>query len=434
MVSHGYRAPEAVGLRLLFGLSPALHSMRQSVTEALAGQRESAHRSARRINDALVIAQLALSVVLLVSAGLVLKRFHRLLDVDLGFQPNDVTSVAMPFPSAYSGRQATAFSVSLLENVRAIPGVRAAAVAWSLPYIGGPTTDGFLIEGHESTATGNDTQTIQLGVSPGYFSTLGIALHRGRDFSTADRDSTRPVIVVDEALARRYWPDGNGIGKRLQLTGGTTWRTIVGVVSSVRDEDAATEPRPHTYFPLSQSPGTRLALAVRTQGDSRAVVSAIRDVISRLEPAIPLDDIHPLTDFLDRSLDRRRITQVLLVGFALLAATLAAVGIYGVMSLYVANRSREFGIRLAVGAEPRNLVRLVLGEGFLLTILGLGAGVVIALPATRWLHSILFDVSATDPVVFVMLPVTLGLVAIGSCYLPARRAAKSDPMRVMRAD
>jgi putative ABC transport system permease protein len=425
----------SVASGLLFGLSPVVHSLRDRLTGLLAGgQRETSHTSTRRVNDLLVIAQLALSVVLLVSAGLVLKSFHRLLDIDLGFQPANVTDVAMALPNTYDGKRATTFATALLDRVRAVPGVRSAAVAWNLPYSGSVTTDGFVIEGHTPALAGKEMPTIQLGVTPGYFATLGMALHRGRDFSSADRDSTVPVVVVDEALARRYWLDGNAIGKRMQLGGDTTWRTIVGVVAGVRDEDPASEPRPHSYFPLTQSPGTRLALAVQTSGDSRAAIASVRAVISGLEPGIPLDGIRPLSDFLDRSLDHRRVTQMLLVGFALLAATLAAVGIYGVMSLYVAHRGREFGIRLAVGAEPRNVIRLVLREGLLMTILGLSAGVVGALLATRWIRSLLFDVSATDPIVFIALPITLGALAVAFCYIPARRAAKSDPMQVMRAD
>jgi len=296
-------------------------------------------------------------------------------------------------------------------------------------------TDGYLIEGHAPPAiAGSETQTTQVQVTPGFFGALRIPLLYGRDFDASDRDSSVKVVVVDDALASRYWKGADAIGKRMRMTGDTTWLTIVGVVGSVRDEDVASEPRPHTYFPYAQVPANRPTLAVRTAGDPSSVTTAIRKTIVELEPGIPLDNIRPLSESISRALDNRRLTEILLAAFALLAMTLAAIGIYGVMSLYVSHRHREFGIRLAVGAEPGNLVRLVLAEGMTLALGGVVIGVGGALLGTRWVRTLLYEVSPTDPVVYASLAALLLAVAFASCYLPARRAAKSDPLVALRAE
>jgi predicted permease len=428
----------SVASGVLFGLSPVLHSVRRRLADALAsGGKDSAHGSARRLNMTLVVTQLALSVVLLVSAGLVLKSFQRLAGTNLGFEPRGVTSVIMPLPQQKYGDDAkvVAMAGEIVDRVRAIPGVRAAAVTDALPYSGNVNSDGYLIEGHAPpAAAGSETQTVQLPVTPGYFATLQIPLLHGRDFTSGDRANSLPVVIVDDELAHRYWKAGDAIGKRMRLTGDTTWRTIVGVVGSIRDIDAAQESTPHSYFPYSQNADSYMTLAIRTDGDPRPVIASVRRTIAELEPSVPLDNVRPLSESVAQALDNRRLTEILLASFSLLAATLAGVGIYGVMSLQVANRRREFGIRLAIGAEPRNLVRRVMGEGLVLALAGVGVGIAGALVATRWVRALLYDVSPTDPVVFTALSLGLLALAVGSCYLPARRAARSDPLIALRAD
>lgn len=421
---------------VLFGLLPALHAARSRLTSDLsAGQRESSHRSTRRVNHLLVVAQLSLSVVLLVAAGLVLKSFQRLTQIDLGFRAEDMTSISLPLPSRYnSATVETPFINTILEQVRAVPGVRAAALGWSLPFEGNSNFDGYLIQGRPVPPSGNEDQTLQTAVSPGYFDALRIPVLTGRDFTTADDTTSMAVAIVDETLAKRYWTGAEALGKRIRVTGDTTWCTIVGIVGHTRDNDPANNPGPHMYVSLAQAGGSQLSLAVRTSGDAARVIPAVRSTIARLEPSIPLDGVRALSDVVDQSLATRRLTKLLLAGFALLAMTLASVGIYGVMSLHVANRSREFGIRLAIGAEPGQLIRLVLGEGALLAIAGVGVGVLGALGATRWIQSLLYDVSATDPLVFAVLPLMLAFVALAACYLPARRAAKSDPLIALRSE
>jgi len=240
--------------------------------------------------------------------------------------------------------------------------------------------------------------------------------------------------VVDEAFTRRFWKGAEAIGKRMRFTGDTTWLTIVGVVGAVRDQDAAQEGLPHAYTPYTQQPGGLPMLAIAVRGETASVLAEVRRAVAELEPGAPLDNVRVLSDAVSEALSNRRMTEVLLTGFAMLALLLAVVGIYGVMILYVTSRTREFGIRIAVGAEPSRVVRLVLREGFVLGVAGVTIGVIGALIATRWLASLLYQVSPTDPVVFTGLAIGLMAVAVASCYRPARRAAAADPMLALRAE
>jgi len=426
----------SVASGLLFGLLPAIHAGRVRLTSDLtAGQRESGHRASRRVNNALVVAQLSLSVVLLIAAGLVLKSFQHLTEIDLGFRADGVTSIVLPLPERIRNDigRTKAFVNATLDRVRGIPGVQTAALTWSLPLDQNGNYDGLLIGGRPVPPNGNESQTYQIGVSPEYFKTMGIPLLYGRDFAISD-DSTRLAVgIVDSTLASRYWKGLEALGKRVRVTGDTMWFTIIGVVGTVRDGDPALPPEPHLYVSIPQVGAYQVSLAVRTNKSNASVIPAVRRALTEANPAIPLD-VKTLDSIIDRTYATRRLTKLLLGGFALVALLLAAVGIYGVMSLHVANRGREFGIRLAIGADPRALVRLVLGEGAVLAALGVALGVAGALAATRSLASLLYDVSPTDPVVLFALPLLLAGIALAACYLPARRAARSDPLSVLRAD
>ena len=422
---------------LLFGLLPAIHAGRSRLTSDLtAGTRESSRASSRRINNALVVAQLSLSVVLLIAAGLVLKSFQRLTQVDLGFRPEGVTSVTLAVPRRISGGAGTtaAFTNTTLDRVRALPGVQSASLATTLPMQGNGDYDGYLIEGRPVPASGNEDQVRRTAVAPDYFKTVGIPLLYGRDFARTDDSTNLDVGIVDATLANRYWKGAEALGKRIRTTGDTTWYTIIGVAGAVRDGDATLPPAPHLYQSLPQVGGSPLSLAIRTSGPPTTALAGIRRALTEIEPSIPLDDVQSLESIIDQTFATRRLTKILLGGFALVGLILAAVGIYGVMSLHVANRGREFGIRLAIGADPRALVRLVLGEGAVLAGLGVVIGIAGAIGATRWLATLLYDVSPTDPVVLVMLPLLLAAIALMACYVPARRAAKSDPLTVLRTD
>ncbi len=426
----------SVGSGLLFGLLPAIHARRAQLTSDLAaGQRESSRKSSRHINNALVVAQLSLSVVLLIAAGLVLKSFQRLTQLDLGFRPEGVTSVALPLPRriGFDAAAISAFMNHTLERVRALPGVQSAALASVLPIEAGGDMDGYMVEGRTAPA-GAEGQVRRTTVSPGYFNTVGIPLVMGRDFATTDDSTSVNVGIVDETLAKRYWKGAEALGKRIRTGGDTSWLTIVGVVGAVRDGDVALPPEPHLYRSLPQAGANRLSLAVRASEPAASITASVRRAVAEVEPSIPLDDVKSFSSIIDQSFAARRLTKLLLGGFALVGLILAAVGIYGVMALHVTSRAREFGIRLAIGADPRAIVRLVLGEGAVLAGLGVALGIGGAILLTRWIATLLYEVSPTDPVVLVSLPLMLGAVALAACYIPARRAAKSDPLAVLRTD
>ncbi len=413
-----------------FGILPALTGVRSS------GTRETASRSTRRLNDALVVAQLSLSVILLIAAGLVLKSFQRLMQTDLGYHPDGVTSISLQIPPnrVASADAASAFYNALLNEVRAIPGVKTAALAWSLPFEGNSNYDGLIVEGRTSPSAGNDGQTYQTAVSPSFFSTVGMAMKYGRDFTSRDDSNSTQVAIVNEALAKKYWKGAEALGKRVRNGGDPNWSVVIGVVGSAREGDLSRPPEPHIYSSLAQQGGDRLSLGLRIDGDPARVIPAVRRTILRIEPAIPLDAVRSLSSYLDQSLSTRRLMQILLGAFAALAVMLAAIGIYGVMSLSVAARQREFGVRMAIGADPRTLVRLVLREGATIAAVGIGIGIAAALVATRWITSLLYGVSPTDPSIMLGSSMLLGVIAVAACWMPARRAARSDPLAVLRAD
>jgi len=425
---------------VLFGLAPLAGALRLELVGSLAGTKSSAHRGVRRLNNTLVVGQIALSFVLLASAGLVLESFQKLLRTDLGFDPQSVTSMTMALPPQRYGMsdktQNVVFTSALVERIRTMPGVTAAAAMFPAIYANDVNTDGYLVEGQAPpTGSGAETQTVQISATPGLIAALGMHLLYGRDFTSGDQERSVPVVIVDEELAHRYWNGGEAIGKRIRMSGDTTWRTIVGIVQSIRDENVATPARPHTFFPYAQNPGSRPTLAVRAAGaTSAATVAAIRRTIAELDPSIALGDVRPLSVAISRSLEDRRLTELLLVGFAVAALALAVIGLYGVMALYVAGRQREFGVRAAIGAAPGRLVALVLGEGATLAVVGLVIGAAAALLATRWLRSLLYDVRPHEPVVYAVLAATLLVVAVAACGIPAARAARSDPSTPLRAE
>lgn len=425
---------------VLFGLAPLIGAVRLELVASLTGAKASAHRGARRLNNTLVVGQIALSFVLLVAAGLVLESFQKLLRTDLGFDPHDVTSMTMALPAQRYGMadktQNVVFTAALIDRIRSIPGVTAAAAMFPAIYANDVNTDGYLVEGPATPNEANSAaQTVQISATPGLIATLRMHLVYGRDFTSADQKTSVPVVIVDDALAHRYWTGDEAIGKRIRMSGDTTWRTIVGVVRSIRDENVATPARPHTFFPYAQNPGSRPTLAVRTTATTSAsTLAAIQRTIAALDPSIALDNVRPLSDAIGRSLEDRHVTELLLTGFAVAALALAAIGLYGVMALYVAGRQREFAVRAAIGAAPRRLIAHVLREGATLAVVGLLIGGAAAMLASRWFRSLLYDVSPNDPIVFTALATMLLVVAVAACGIPAARAARSDPARPLRAD
>jgi len=423
---------------LLFGFMPAIRAYAMGMA---AGLREGARGSVahRRVNAALVAVQFALSLVLLIGAGLLLKSFQRLGAVDLGFNPEQTLTMVATLPAAKyaTNEQALQFYDRALEELRNAPGIKSAGLTTNLPFRDGGNVDGFLIEGQEPPSAGNVSEAAQTqseiqSVTPGTFQTLGMPLLRGRDFQDSDTSKTTLVAIIDEPLARRFWPAGDAIGKRIETTGNREWMTIVGIVGGIKHLSLAEEKRPHIYMPLAQAPDARASFVVRTDGPPTAAMTTFRAAIRRADPDMPLYMVRPLTELIGDTLNTQRLTNILLSGFAVLALLLAAVGIYSTMSLYVSSRTKEFGIRLALGAQPGRLRLAVLGQALLLTAAGVVVGIAGAFVLTRTISSLLFEVSARDPLVFTAIPLLLVIVSLLACYLPARRATKVDPLIALR--
>ncbi len=424
----------------LFGLAPGLRAYRLGLDAGMReGLRGSATTAGRRMNSSLVAAQFALSLILLVGAGLLLKSFQRLLSVSPGFQPENVLAMRLAlsgnkYPNADQWIQ---FYENLIGRVRSLPGVQSVGIVSNLPMSGEEMGDSYRVDGHEMQPGESVPGALIRPVSPGYFPTMRIPLLRGRDFLDSDRDTSPLVAIVDETLARRHWPDGDAVGKRIRFDWSNNWMTIVGVAGAVRNGSLAEPMRPHLYLAYAhrQWPFIRgMNLTVRTATEPTAATAAIRNEVRQIDPDLPVPSVRTMTTVIDNTLSRQRLINLLLTVFALVAVLLAAIGIYGVMSVYVSNRTTEFGIRLALGAQPGNLLRTVLRQGVQLVAAGIVLGIAGALVLTRMMASLLFEVSVTDPVVFTGVSLLLLAVALLACWLPARRATKVDPMVALRTE
>jgi predicted permease len=423
---------------LLFGFMPAVRAYAMGMA---AGLREGSRGSVahRRLNAALVAVQFALSLILLIGAGLLLKSFQRLGAVDLGFSPEQTLTMVATLPAAkyQSDEQSLQFFSRATEELRTAPGIKSVGVTTNLPFGDGVNVDGFFIEGQELPSGGNVSESAQTqseiqSVTPGTFQALAIPILQGRDFQDSDTSKTTRVAIIDEPLARRFWPNNDAVGKRIETTGDREWMTIVGVVGGIKHIELSEEKQPHIYMPLTQAPALRASIVVRTDGSPVAALPGFRAAVRRVDPDMPLYMVRSMTELIGNTLSTQRLTNILLGGFALLALLLAAVGIYSTMSLYVSSRTKEFGIRLALGAQPGRLRLNVLGQAMLLTAIGVAVGVAGAFVLTRTIRSLLFEVSATDPFVFTVIPLLLVLVSLLACYTPARRATKLDPLTALR--
>jgi len=423
---------------LLFGLLPALRSARVNVQESLReGSRASAPASHRRVNNAFVIAQFALSLMLLIGAGLLLQSFKKLMSVDPGFKPENVLTARIELPEKkYTDEtQIRSFYQLLLERVQGLPGVRAAGLSSMVPF--GSSGDGnvFTVEGQEPGLDKQLPDAWWRDVTPDYFSAMGIQLVQGRTFQNTDGKKGTPVAIVDEKLASTYWPNQDPIGKRIRW-GRASWRnslmTVVGVVARVKHRRLDEDAKFYLYQPASQEIVPEMYVAVRTTGNPETLIAALRRQVSNLDPELPLFEVRTMDQAVATSLGTRRLTNMLLAGFAATALLLAATGIYGATSLNVTSRIHEFGIRMALGATACDVLSLVVFQGLRLALIGLVFGIGGALMVTRSMSSLLFGVSATDPWIFACVALLLALVALLACYLPARRATKVDPLVALR--
>ena len=359
-----FTAGLAILTGLLFGMMPALRAYAMGIESGLReGSRGTT--SHRRLNSALVAVQFALSLVLLIGAGLLLKSFQRLESVNLGFNAeNTLTMVAsLPRTKYDSEDKALHFYGSAIEQLRNAPGITSVGLTTNLPFDDGGNVDGFIVEGQEPPKGVNIFRTEQAvlqSITPGTFQTLGIPLLKGRDFQGADHSNAPRVAIIDEPLARRYWPAGDALGKRIETTGDREWMTIVGVVGGIKHFSLVEEKSPHIYMALAQYPDQRAALVVRTAGPPNAATATFRAAIRQVDADMPLYMVRSMDEIIGQTLNTQRLTNILLTAFAILALTLAAVGIYSTMSVYVGSRTKEFGIKLALGAQPNALRRAVM--------------------------------------------------------------------------
>jgi putative ABC transport system permease protein len=424
----------------LFGLGPGLRAYRLGLDAGMReGLRGSATIGGRRMNSGLVAAQFALSLILLVGAGLLLKSFQRLLSVSPGFQPENVLAMRL----ALSGNKYTnadhwiQFYETLIEKVRSLPGVQSAGIGLNLPLSGEQMGDSYRVDGREAQPGDPALGALICPVSPGYFQTMRIPLLHGRDFLVSDRDTSQLVAIVDQTLARRHWPNGDAVGKRIRFDWSNNWMTIVGVAGDVKNSNLAEPMKAHLYLAYAQKqwPFMRgMYVTVRTATEPTMTTAAIRNEVRQVDPDLPVLSIRTMTTVIDDTLSRQRLINALLTSFALAAALLAAIGVYGVMSVYVSARRTEFGIRLALGAQPGNLLRAVLRQGLQFVGAGIALGIAGALALTRTMTGLLFEVSGADPVVFTSVSLLLLGVALLACWLPAWRATKVDPMVALRAE
>jgi len=382
--------------------------------------------------------------VLLASAGVFLKSLAKLRDVDLGFRPHGLMSAALALPDrAYeTPAKQISFLRSALERLANSPGVESAAAAVPLPFSGFGGSASFGIEGRVLRPGDPGPHGDIRQVSPGYFDTMKIQLIRGRTFTDQDRLGSQPVAMIDENLGRQYWPDQDPVGQRIRNGSNSPWKTIVGVVTPVRHSQVAGDESSAEgvigaakgvyYYPLYQVESAATFLIARTNGDAAGLGATIREAVQAVDPGQPISDLKTMDQRVTLSLGPRRSAVALLTVFAAMALSLAAVGLFGLVRYNVAQRTQEIGVRMALGASRRDVLKMVLGEGLQLALFGVGGGLVAAFALTRVMGGLLYGVSATDPLTFAGMAVLLTLVALFASWLPARRATRVDPIVSLR--
>jgi len=393
-------------------------------------------RRGNRARSLLVVVEIAMSLALLIGAGLLFKSFLRLQQVKLGFQPENVLTaqISLP-PTKYdNAQQRNRFFQNLLPQISAVPGVQSAGVVDPLPLAGDSIWE-FFIEGGPLLPNGAGQNTNFRRCTPDYFSAMGIPLLQGRLFTERDTAESEQVVIINETLRRRFFPNAEPLGKRIAFSGANgPWHTIVGVVGDVRhlglEQDAGLE----LYRPFAQTPTRSVTLVVKSSLEPGAVVASIRREVLKLDAEQPIHNIRPMTEIIARDIAPERFNLTLLAVFAVVALLLAVVGIYGVMSYAATQRTREIGVRIALGAQARDVLKLIAGQAMWLALAGVASGVGVALALTHLMKKLLFEVEASDPLTFIALSLLLIVVALLACWIPARRATKVDPMIALRSE
>ena len=428
----------SIGTGLIFGVIPALTAADQRLASTLHEESRGGSGGARstRVRSALVVAELALSLVLLVGAGLLLVSFRRVLDVSPGFEPQHV--VVAPVVRSGPVPQTLQFYRTLLDRVRMLPNVEAAAVATPLPFIGVDGRTGFRIDGRTAQSPIPVRARPRL-VSADYFSTLRIPLVRGRVFTDRDAEGAPNVVIINAAAARRYWPDEDPLGRRIDVSFAAQprWMEIVGIVGDVKHAGLELDTDPEAYMPLRQPPfgglAQRLTVVVRTHAPVATIAPMVRSAVNEIDRNQPIGTVSAMEDLIAASVAPRRLNLWLVISFAVIALLLTAAGLYGVMSYLVAQRTREIGVRMALGATRSSVLHLVLRQAGVMTLAGIALGLVGALALTRFLATLLFGVTTTDPMVYAAVAALLAVVALLAVAIPSARATRVDPLSALRA-
>jgi putative ABC transport system permease protein len=436
----GFTLGVSVLTGIIFGLVPAVHSSKPELTESLKeggrGSGEGARRN--RIRGLLVISEVAVAVVLLVCAGLLLKSLWRLRQVKSGLNPTNVLTFSVALPDIrYEGEKQSRFYEDLVAHTQSLPGIQSASNVIPLPLSGDRFSISFQIDGRP-VARKDEPSADFFSIGVGYFRTMGIPIVKGRDFNDRDQHKSTPVIIVTETFARKFFPGEDAIGKRIQPGINTfdnehsTMREIVGVVADVRNRSLSTEPKPAYYVPQTQTPFDQMTVVVKTASDSHSVISAVTKEVGVLDRDLPVFSVRTMDDYLASSVAAPRFNTTLLSIFAAVALALTIVGLYGVMSYSVAQRTNEIGIRMALGAQTRDVLSLIVRQGFKFVLLGLALGLAGAFALTRLISTLLFGVTTRDPLTFAVVAALLAFVALLACYIPALRATRVDPMEALR--
>jgi putative ABC transport system permease protein len=427
---------------LVFGLAPAFHSSRTELVETLKeggrGTSEGARRN--RVRNVLVVSEFAVAVILLVGAGLLIQSLWRLQRVKSGLQTERVLTFTVGLPEVkYDAEKQGRFFTELKQRLESTPGVQSASSILPLPLSGDRFGISFEIEGRPMAPKDHPSGDF-FATGVGYFAAMGIPIIKGRDFNDRDLHGSTPVVIITEALAKQFFPNEEPLGKRIKPGISTfdneksTMREIIGVVGDVRNRSLNTEPKPAYYVPQTQVPFDQMVMVVKTTGDPHSLISAATKQVAAMDPDIPLFGVKTMDEYLSASVAAPRFSTTLLSIFAAVALVLTAVGLYGVMSYSVAQRTNEIGIRLALGAQSRDVLLMVVKQGSTLILIGLAIGLAGAYALTRLISSLLFGVTAKDPFTFAAVAVLLAIVALLACYVPALRATKVDPMDALRCE
>lgn len=423
----------------VFGLAPALQASKLDLTETLkeGGRGNSGGSKQNRLRSWLVVTEVALALVLLIAAGLMIKSFMRLQSVNPGFNPENLITLELQLPeNKYVDQERQAlFQQQLVQRIAQVPGVQAVGTVDNLPFSGNEVNAGLSIEGQPPLSAAERPRAFLRNVSPNYFEAMEITLRKGRTFSEADNANAPGAAIVNETAARRFWPNEEPLGKRFKrgrADSQNPWMTVVGLVAPVSHTSLQVAAQPEVYLPFQQNPGLNLTLVARTKSNPRAFSGVVRKEVSALDKDLPVSNIKFMDEIIGKSVAQPRVYALLLGIFAGLALILATIGIYGVMSYTVIQRTHEIGIRMALGARSADVLKLIIKQGMILGGGGVVIGLIVSFAMTRVLASQLYGITSTDPLTFAGISLVLIFVAVIACYIPAWRATKVDPMVAVR--